>query len=172
MAAWIKMAVFWVVAPCSVVEVSSTRLHGATTQKTAIFLQHSSLPVPESRIYTVTYFVADVHPVYSRNVFSEISYRKQEYGQNELHEHETIDIVAGLVILQAYFLLLFSRYHFPFIMSIFTLVLTISRLKALSDKDRFRFVSSSALYRFYCITDRLYIAVTSCTDLVQFLTAF
>jgi hypothetical protein len=29
-----KMAVFWVVAPCK----SSTRLHGATTQKTAIFI--------------------------------------------------------------------------------------------------------------------------------------
>jgi spore maturation protein SpmA len=35
-----KMAVFWVVAPCSLVEIyqKSTRLHGATTQKTAIFL--------------------------------------------------------------------------------------------------------------------------------------
>jgi hypothetical protein len=47
-----KIAVFWVVAPCSQVEVyqrfrgpcclhhqgeTSTRLHGATTQKTAIF---------------------------------------------------------------------------------------------------------------------------------------
>jgi hypothetical protein len=32
-----KIAVFWVVAPCSLVE-SSTRLHGATTQKTAIFI--------------------------------------------------------------------------------------------------------------------------------------
>jgi hypothetical protein len=29
------MAVFWVVAPCSLV---ATRLHGATTQKTAIFV--------------------------------------------------------------------------------------------------------------------------------------
>jgi hypothetical protein len=34
-----KIAVFWVVAPCSLVEVyQSTRLHGATTQKTAIFM--------------------------------------------------------------------------------------------------------------------------------------
>jgi hypothetical protein len=39
-----KMAVFWVVAPCSLVEVyahtlvTSTRLHGATIQKTAIFI--------------------------------------------------------------------------------------------------------------------------------------
>jgi hypothetical protein len=38
-----KMAVLWVVAPCSLVEVhqhfggTSTRLHSATTQKTAIF---------------------------------------------------------------------------------------------------------------------------------------
>jgi hypothetical protein len=39
-----KLAVFWVVAPCSLVEVSLkcqqtfTRLHGATTQKAAIFV--------------------------------------------------------------------------------------------------------------------------------------
>jgi hypothetical protein len=38
-----KIAVFWVVAPCSLVVVyqrwlTSTRLHGATTQKTAIFI--------------------------------------------------------------------------------------------------------------------------------------
>jgi hypothetical protein len=32
-----KMAVFWVVPPCSLVD--STTLHGATTQKTAIFLR-------------------------------------------------------------------------------------------------------------------------------------
>jgi hypothetical protein len=33
-----KIAVFWVVAPCSLVEVYQRfRLHGATTQKTAIF---------------------------------------------------------------------------------------------------------------------------------------
>jgi hypothetical protein len=33
------MAVFWVVAPCSLVEVYQVyQLHGATTQKTAIFL--------------------------------------------------------------------------------------------------------------------------------------
>jgi hypothetical protein len=32
-----KIAVFWVVAPCSLVE-TSTRLHGATTQKTTIFI--------------------------------------------------------------------------------------------------------------------------------------
>jgi hypothetical protein len=49
MAVRTKMAVFWVVAPCSLVEVyqrfrgpcclhhqTSTRMHGATTQKTAI----------------------------------------------------------------------------------------------------------------------------------------
>jgi hypothetical protein len=46
MAVSTKMAVFWVVAPCSLVEVyqqgplkrssTSTRLHGAATQKTAI----------------------------------------------------------------------------------------------------------------------------------------
>jgi hypothetical protein len=49
----LKMAVFWVVAPCSLVEVyqrfrgpcclhhqgdALTRLHGAATQKTAIFI--------------------------------------------------------------------------------------------------------------------------------------
>jgi hypothetical protein len=33
------MAVFWVVALCSLVEVYSTTLHGVTTQKTAIFLK-------------------------------------------------------------------------------------------------------------------------------------
>jgi hypothetical protein len=34
-----KMAVFWVVAPCSLKRCqTSTRLHGATTQKTAIFV--------------------------------------------------------------------------------------------------------------------------------------
>jgi hypothetical protein len=32
----LKIAVFWVVAPCSL--VTSTRLHGATIQKTAIFI--------------------------------------------------------------------------------------------------------------------------------------
>jgi hypothetical protein len=44
-AASMKMAVFWVVEPCSLVEVyrcfrdASTRLYGATTQKTAIFMK-------------------------------------------------------------------------------------------------------------------------------------
>jgi hypothetical protein len=38
-----KIAVFWVAAPCSQVEVyqcfrGPTRIHGATTQKTAIFI--------------------------------------------------------------------------------------------------------------------------------------
>jgi hypothetical protein len=39
-----KMATFWVVAPCSLVEAhrrfrgASTRLYGATTQKTAVFI--------------------------------------------------------------------------------------------------------------------------------------
>jgi hypothetical protein len=36
----LKMAVFWVVAPCSRADFwkTSTRLHGVTTQKTAIFI--------------------------------------------------------------------------------------------------------------------------------------
>jgi hypothetical protein len=36
----LKMAVFWVVPPCSLVQVYHrfTRLHGATTQKTPIFI--------------------------------------------------------------------------------------------------------------------------------------
>jgi hypothetical protein len=38
-AANMKMAVFWFVAPCSLVEVY--RLHGATNQNTAIFLDLS-----------------------------------------------------------------------------------------------------------------------------------
>jgi hypothetical protein len=47
-----KMAVFWVVAPCSLVDVY--RLHGATTQKTAIFVLTSNptdltLPNPTHR---------------------------------------------------------------------------------------------------------------------------
>jgi hypothetical protein len=36
MAVSTKMAVFWVAALCSLTE-TSTRLHGATTKKTAIF---------------------------------------------------------------------------------------------------------------------------------------
>jgi hypothetical protein len=48
-AASMKMTVFWAVAPCSLVEVlaplkcryTSTRLHGATTQNTAILLYGS-----------------------------------------------------------------------------------------------------------------------------------
>jgi hypothetical protein len=38
---FVKMAIFWIVAPCSLVEVYplvSTRLHGATNQNTAIFI--------------------------------------------------------------------------------------------------------------------------------------
>jgi hypothetical protein len=40
MVARMKMAVFWVVVPCSLVEVyqTSTGLHSATSQKTAIFM--------------------------------------------------------------------------------------------------------------------------------------
>jgi hypothetical protein len=34
-----KMAVFWVVRPCSLLEVyQTTRLHGVATQKTTIFI--------------------------------------------------------------------------------------------------------------------------------------
>jgi hypothetical protein len=51
MAVSTKMAVFWVVAPCGLVYIwevlhqgerrqTSIRLHGATTQKTAIFLKN------------------------------------------------------------------------------------------------------------------------------------
>jgi hypothetical protein len=32
------VAVFWVVVPCRLVQVYHTSLHGATTQKTAIFI--------------------------------------------------------------------------------------------------------------------------------------
>jgi hypothetical protein len=74
-----KMAVFWVVAPCSLVEVyqcfrgpcclhhqgalmmeaakTSTRLHGAATQKTAIFILtavRTSNPTSRNHIVHVT----------------------------------------------------------------------------------------------------------------------
>jgi hypothetical protein len=63
-AASLKMAVFWDVAPCSLVEgvsqqtplksrLTSSRLHGATTQKTAIFRLHCAL----SRIYLLCFSV-------------------------------------------------------------------------------------------------------------------
>jgi hypothetical protein len=61
MAVSTKVAVFWIVAPCSLVDVyerfrgpcclhhqgdySSTRLYGATTQKTAIFIIISSVHI-------------------------------------------------------------------------------------------------------------------------------
>jgi hypothetical protein len=60
-----KLAVSWVVAPCSLVEFyqrfrgtfclhhqcdrPSTRLHGATTQKTAILIAQGGLHAPQSR---------------------------------------------------------------------------------------------------------------------------
>jgi hypothetical protein len=80
MAVRIKMAVFWVITPCSDSlpwwwrqhvllqhRLTSTRLHGATTQKTAIFmatemsakkkkldnLQHSMWLIPENRSCTM-----------------------------------------------------------------------------------------------------------------------
>lgn len=33
-----KIAVFWALAPCSLVEVASTRMHDATTHNKAIFV--------------------------------------------------------------------------------------------------------------------------------------
>jgi hypothetical protein len=50
-AASMNMAVFWVVAPCSLVNVY--RLNGATTQKTTIFLYPVLQLGIEASIYTI-----------------------------------------------------------------------------------------------------------------------